>query len=90
MSKKPSLAEALTPLDRSAAHTTQAVIERPKREATKLPPSRAGKRALISYHRPEVSKQLRQLALDRETTVQDLVAEAVNDLFQKYHKPTLA
>ncbi len=53
-------------------------------------PSRAGKKALIGYFEPSVSKQLKQIGLDRDTTVQDLLAEALNDLFQKYKKPTIA
>jgi len=55
-----------------------------------LPPSRAGKKAITCYFDPAVSKQLRQIALDRDLSAQDLVAEALNDLFQKYKKPTLA
>jgi hypothetical protein len=37
-----------------------------------------------------VAWQLRALAVDRKTTVQNLVAEALNDLFAKYGKPELA
>jgi hypothetical protein len=53
-------------------------------------PSRTGKKALIGYFDPSVSKQLKQIALDRDGTIQDLLTEALNDLFQKLKKPTIA
>ena len=48
------------------------------------PPSRAGKRVLSVYLDPLAWKQLRQLALDSETTTQALGEEAVNLLFAKH------
>ena len=89
MSNKPSLAEALKPHDRSPA---AAVGEPPPRKIkTMQAPSRAGKKALIGYFDPEVSKQLKQIVLDRDrASVQELLGEALNDLFQKYKKPTIA
>ena len=89
MSNKPSLAEALMPHDRSPAI---AVGEPPPRKIkTMQAPSRAGKKALIGYFDPEVSKQLKQIVLDRDrASVQELLREALNDLFQKYKKPTIA
>ena len=91
MSNKPSLAEALKPHDRSPA---AAVAEPPPRKTkakTTQAPSRAGKKALIGYFDPDVSKQLKQMMLDHDRdSVQDLLREAINDLFQKYKKPTIA
>jgi len=52
--------------------------------ATARPPSRAGKRVLSIYLDPLAWKQLRQLALDGETTTQALGEEAVNLLFAKH------
>jgi hypothetical protein len=37
-----------------------------------------------------VKRQLRILAADRDTTIQDLLAEALNDLFAKNGKPEIA
>jgi len=87
---KPSLAEALKPLDRSPQSAP--APEPPQRKGpTALAPSRAGKKALITYFDPSVSKQLQQMKLDLDReSVQDLVREAINDLFQKYKKPTIA
>jgi hypothetical protein len=39
---------------------------------------------------PETSKQLKQIALDENTSVQDLVIEALNDLFIKHGKRPIA
>ena len=52
--------------------------------ATSRPPSRAGKRVLSIYLDPLAWKQLRQLALDEETSTQALGEEAVNLLFAKH------
>jgi hypothetical protein len=53
-------------------------------------PSCAGKKALIGYVDPGVSKQLKQMALDPDRTVQDLLTEALNYFFQKHSKATIA
>lgn len=48
------------------------------------PPSRAGKRVLSIYLDPLAWKQIRQLALDNDTSTQALGEEAVNLLFAKH------
>ena len=91
MRNKPSLAEALKSHDRPAATTAVAKPPRNRRGKTTLPPSRAGKKALIGYFDPDVSKQLKQMTLDQDrNSVQELLKEALNDLFQKYRKPPIA
>jgi hypothetical protein len=89
---KPSLAEALKPHDRTPAPS--AVVEPPATQnapKTTVAPSRVGKKALISYHDPAVTKQLQQMKLDLDReSVQSLIEEALNDLFQKYRRPTIA
>jgi hypothetical protein len=52
--------------------------------APRRPPSREGKRVLSIYLDPLAWKQLRQLALDTETSTQALGEEAVNLLFAKH------
>jgi hypothetical protein len=37
-----------------------------------------------------VSRQLKQLGLDHDTSTQALLREAINDLFTKYGKPPIA
>ncbi len=54
------------------------------------PPSRAGKRQVAAYFPVPVQKQLKLLTVENDTTVQNLLAEALNDLFAKYGKPEIA
>ena len=53
------------------------------------PPSRVGKACVTAYFTPAVRRQLRRLAADRDTTLQALLGEAVNDLFAKHGLPEL-
>lgn len=95
MSKKPSLAAALQTLDRAAAPPQPAAKKPPSTKgqgsvvATQAP-GRVGKKALIGYFDPGVSKQLKQMALDRDSNIQELLSEALNDFFSKHKKPTIA
>jgi hypothetical protein len=53
-------------------------------------PSRIGKRMVSAYFAPEAIKQLHLLSVERDATIQDLVAEALNDLFRKHGKSAIA
>lgn len=99
--KKPSLAEALQPMDRAASTSPQpngrastAAAPARKRATAEtraaVQPGRAGKKPLIGYYSPECMKQFKQITLDNDTTQQGLLAEALNDLFQKYGKAPIA
>ncbi len=93
MTKKQSLAAALHPFDRTALAQAAPTSARKAAEAVPMPsrpPSRVGKKALIGYFDPGVSKQLKQMALDGDTSVQELLREAINDFFQKHKKPSIA
>ena len=46
------------------------------------PKHRQGKKALIAYFSPGVSKALRQIALDEDTTMQSLLGEAIDLLMR--------
>ncbi len=50
-------------------------------------PSREGKSNVTGYFNPAVKRQLRILAAERDTTIQALLGEALNDLFAKYGRP---
>ena len=52
--------------------------------------SRDAKAHVGGYYPPEVNRQLRILAADERTTIEDLLAEALNDLFQKHGRPEIA
>lgn len=87
MSKRPSLFAA-TPAPARRAEPSEAVIDQAVEVSTsmttKRPPSRAGKRVLSIYLDPLAWKQIRQLALDADTSTQALGEEAINLLFAKH------
>ncbi len=65
--------------------------QRPRGSSTGSPaaaratqPGRAGKVSVAGYFAPAVRRQLRRLAADADTTIQALLAEALNDLFAKH------
>jgi hypothetical protein len=61
----------------------QRVAPQPTRPARN---AREGKKAVVGYFSPEVSKGLHQLALDRDTSLQALIGEAIDDLMRKHGK----
>jgi hypothetical protein len=74
------LVTALRSIEEEAARE-QAPAPRPK--------SRAGKKTVVAHVAPEVAWQLKKLALDRGSSVQRLLEESLQDLFEKYHLPRL-
>jgi hypothetical protein len=87
MSKRPSLfapKPANTAITDSANEPAALAPAVEGRSVTRRPPSREGKRVLSVYLDPLAWKQLRQLALDTETSTQALGEEAVNLLFAKH------
>ena len=94
MPKNPSLTEALQAFERSSntAILDPVDLQRRKRQpgsATQAP-SRRGKKALIGYFDPGVSLQLKQIALEEDSSIQRLLGEALDLLFQSRGKPTIA
>jgi hypothetical protein len=53
-------------------------------------PSRVGKKPITGFFEPEVSRQIKKVALDQDKTMQDLLQEALNDLFRKHDLPPIA
>lgn len=96
MSKKTNLAEALGQFSTQPARAAASVAVAEKTPmrgrggATPLPPSRQGKKTVAGFFDTAVSTQLKQIGLDNNLTVQDLLTEAINDLFKKYKKPPIA
>jgi len=85
MPKRPSLFAAKSAFAVSAEAPVATIVAPVKNgPATSRPPSRAGKRVLSIYLDPLAWKQLRQLALDADTSTQALGEEAVNLLFAKH------
>ena len=60
----------------------------PKAQARR-PPSRRGLKALTVWVDPAVHQQVRMMALEQNRSAEDILREAVADLFQKYGRPRL-
>jgi hypothetical protein len=93
MSRKPNLAAIVE----AAGSTRRQRVPEPaevRRTRSEVTPAKAKTRQAtrqIAGHFPEaVAWQLRELAVERRSTVQALMAEALNDLFQKHGKPEIA
>lgn len=74
--------------DAIAAELSTDTVSAPVKAA--LPPSRQGKKAITGHFDPAVSKQLKQIGLEQDKSIQDLLAEALNDLFTKYGRSPIA
>jgi hypothetical protein len=60
-----------------------------RRMAVPKPKTRRGTKQVAAHFPEDAAWQLRELSVEQRTTVQDLLGEALNDLFQKYGKPEL-
>ena len=95
MSKRPNLAAvaAAAGSTRKAPPPEAPAVAAPKPEARSEPRQRgrrvAGMKQIAAHFPAEVAWQLRELAVERRSTVQALVGEALNDLFQKHGKPEI-
>jgi hypothetical protein len=98
MKQKRSLSEALQAVaTRPQANPTatreptrHVELAADNRDAGSAPPSRAGKRLIGGHFDRAVSRQLRELAAREETTVQALLAQAMNMLFSARGLPEIA
>ena len=87
--KKPSLAEAMQLHDTKP--NFQTVLETPNKKLHNgVQPGRIGKKQVLGYFSAECKKQLKQMAVDQDKTEQEFLTEALNLLFTKYGKPTIA
>jgi hypothetical protein len=84
MTNKPAIHSMKDALRAAAGHP------KPPDDASDVAPSRVGRVQIAGFFSKETSKQLRQLALDTDGTVQSLLAEALNDLFTKHAMPPIA
>ncbi len=80
--KKTNLAEALH-------KTVEQNPPRPARKAGATATTREGK-MIAGWFPLEVSKQLKLMGANSDKTIQDLLAEALNDLFTKHGKSPIA
>jgi hypothetical protein len=89
MSKRSSLTEALRQASGKAEPPRPQAVAAPEIKAARVP-SRRGKKTIAGFFDPAASRQLRQIALDEGSNVQDLLREAINDLFEKRGKARIA
>ena len=92
MAKRTNLAAALHDAGASAATKAKAQ-EQPAQPAiapSPRPPSRKGQRAVTTYTNPEAHKQLRLLSIETGDSLQELMTEALNELFRKHGKSLIA
>jgi hypothetical protein len=67
-----------------------AIAAQGNRVVRSVVPSRVGKKPVTGFFDPEVSRQIKKVALDKDKTMQELLQEALNDLFRKYDLPPIA
>lgn len=54
------------------------------------PQTRIGKRAVTGFISQEAYKQLHLIGIDHDCSIQELLVEALNDLFRKFDKSPIA
>lgn len=65
-------------------------VSEPEGKSIHARPSRKSTKHVGGYFDPAVSKQLRQIALEEDSSVQALLGEAIDMLFQSRRKPMIA
>lgn len=92
MTTKPnSLREAMQGIAKADAAPPESHAQHSEPKPTvSVAPSRRGKRSVGGHFTPEAARQLRILAAETDNTVQDLLAEALNDLFRKHNRSAIA
>lgn len=95
MAKPNPLSQGLSQQLRQAP--SAATVEGPRggepnvvRAAKSVPPSRAGRVLIGGHFAPQVQTELKVLAAQERTTVQQLVAEGINAVFARRHRPQIA
>ena len=92
MSKRPNLAAvaAAAGSTRRTEMSSFPPIDTVSQTPRRIAKTRVGTKQIAAHFPEDVAWQLRGLAVERKTTVQNLMAEALNDLFAKHGKPEVA
>jgi hypothetical protein len=85
--KKPNLATLLAD---SAGSTRKKSAPAEAGSSKTIAAPRQGFRPITVHFPQQVRDQIKILAAERHTTMQNVIAEAYNDLFAKYGKPEIA
>ena len=65
-------------------------VETTPKPNSMVPASRQGKKMISGHFDKDVHRQLKMLAIERDTSIQDLLSEALNALFERNDKPPIA
>ncbi len=76
--------------DATAQTPLRANTKTRKRETTQTKPGRDGRQFIAAHVLPDAAKQFKLLAVQNDKTTQDLLIEAINDLFAKYDLSRIA
>ena len=93
---RPSLFRSVAPIRtedvaaKPASDIEEAAGAPKKRAAVRGRQDRSDKRQIAGFFSPECAKQLRMLAAEQDTTVQELIRDGLNLMFQKHGKPPIA
>ena len=89
MKKKSTLADALL---QNSGHAGQQEKTTSKLSTSHsyIAPVRRGKKAVTGWFEPDVVRQLKLLGIEQNMTIQNMMKEALNDLFSKYNKAQIA
>ncbi len=75
---------------RTESRTSSRTRQRRATPPKVVPPSRTGRVLIGAHFAPEVQTALKIIAAEERTTMQALLAEAINAVFAKRHKPEIA
>ncbi len=94
MSKLSSSLQHLARKDKTTASAEPPVrsddVDKAVKKSKSARPSRAGTKAISGHFDPAVSRQLKQIALNEDSSVQELLGEALNLLFESRGVPQIA
>ncbi|RKU19906.1 hypothetical protein C6503_07030 [Candidatus Poribacteria bacterium] len=88
MANKPTLAETFSGTEQ--VRQTVVGVETTPKPAAMVPPSRQGKKMISGHFDKDVHRQLKMLALEKETSIQNLLSQALNALFERNDMPPIA
>ena len=90
--KRPSLAESLQRAARQELPASESARSRLAASPAEgfYAATRAGKKKVTATLDPAMHKQLKGLAVERDTTTEALLVEAITDLFAKHGKQSIA